>query len=90
MLAFTHEASDLSGFLLLALPGFAYMFGMAGAWMVWTGTTGVLFVFAINSVAVRRFGLRYGAITVPDILETRYYDEAVQQIEGPTVSGLNI
>ena len=75
VLAFTHEASDLSGFLLMALPGFAYLFGMAGAWMVWTGTTGVLFVFAINSVAVRRFGLRYGTITVPDILETRYYDE---------------
>jgi sodium/proline symporter len=72
VLAFTHEASDLSGFLLLALPGFAYLYGMAGAWMVWTGTTGVLCVFAINAVAVRRLGQRYGAITLPDILAIRY------------------
>lgn len=75
VLGFTHEASDLSGFLLLALPGFAYLYGMAGAWMVWTGTTGVILVFALNGITLRRLGERYGAITVPDILEIRYYDE---------------
>lgn len=75
VLAFTHEASDMSGFLLLALPGFCYMFGMAGAWMVWTGVTGVILVFGLCGITMRRFGARYGAITVPDVLETRYYDE---------------
>jgi len=75
VLAFTHEASDMSGFLLLALPGFCYMFGMAGSWMVWTGITGVILVFALNGITMRRLGARYGAITLPDVLETRYYDE---------------
>lgn len=75
ILAFTHEASDMSGFLIMALPGFAYMFGMAGAWMVWVGTTGVILVFALNGITLRRLGEKYGAITLSDVLEIRYYDK---------------
>ncbi len=75
--AMSAEASDMSGWLLMGLPGVAYWCGLADA--VWTAiglAVGTYVNWLIVSKRLRRYSaVSDNAITVPDFFSNRYHDE---------------
>lgn len=76
VLAFTFSATGMSGWLGMGFAGYAYTAGFEGVWtMVPSATIGILLSFVLISRVIRTYSERVGALTVPDVLEKRYYDE---------------
>lgn len=75
--AMSAEASDMSGWLLMGLPGVAYWCGIADA--AWTAiglAVGTYVNWLIVSKRLRSYSLVFGdAITVPDFLSNRYHEK---------------
>ena len=77
VMAFTFSATGMSGWLGLGLAGYVYRSGFEGVWtMVPSATVGIFLSFALVSKMVRRYSENVGAITIPDVLEERYYDKS--------------
>lgn len=77
VLAFTFSATGMSGWLGLGFAGYTYRSGFEGIWtMVPSATVGILLSFVLLSKLIRRYSENINAITVPDVLETRYYDKS--------------
>ncbi len=81
--AMSAEASDMSSWLLMGLPGLAYLYGTAEA--VWTAiglAVGTYINWLIVSKRLRRYSARIDAITVPDFFSKRFGDNsgAIQAI----------
>lgn len=77
MAAFSAEASDMSGWLLMGLPGVAYWCGLADAF--WTAL-GLALGTYINWLLVARRLRNYSfiagnAITIPDYFSNRFHDK---------------
>src|SRR5699024_8782377 len=75
--AMSAEASDMSGWLLMGLPGVAYWCGLADA--AWTAV-GLALGTYVNWLIVAKRLRRYSAvagdsITVPDFLSNRYHED---------------
>ena len=75
--AMSAEASDMSGWLLMGLPGVAYWFGLSDA--IWT-TIGLAIGTYLNWLLVakrlRRYSVIAGnAITIPEFLSNRYKED---------------
>ena len=72
--AMSAEASDMSGWLLMGLPGVAYWCGLADA--AWTAiglAVGTYFNWLIVSRRLRRYSVRAGnAITLPEFFSNRF------------------
>ncbi len=75
--AMSAEASDMSGWLLMGLPGVAYWCGLADA--TWTAiglAVGTYFNWLIVSKRLRRYSVRANnAITLPDFFSNRFREE---------------
>ena len=75
--AMSAEASDMSGWLLMGLPGLAYWSGIADA--TWTAiglAVGTYVNWRIVARRLRRYSAVSGdAITVPDFLSNRYHEK---------------
>jgi len=75
--AMSAEASDMSGWLLMGLPGVAYWCGLADA--IWTAiglSIGTYINWLIVSKRLRRYSAVAGnAITIPDYFSNRFHDE---------------
>lgn len=74
--AMSAEASDMSSWLLMGLPGLAYLSGLAEP--VWTAVglaVGTYFNWLIVAKRLRRYSANIGAITIPDFFARRYRDE---------------
>ena len=75
--ALSAEASDMSGWLLMGLPGVAYWCGLADA--AWTAiglAIGTYFNWLIVSKRLRRYSVRANnAITLPDFFSNRFREE---------------
>ena len=75
--AMSAEASDMSGWLLMGLPGVAYWCGLADA--AWTAiglAIGTYFNWLIVSKRLRRYSVRANnAITLPDFFSNRFREE---------------
>lgn len=75
--AMSAEASDMSGWLLMGLPGVAYWSGISDA--AWTAiglALGTYVNWLIVAKRLRRYSAVSGdAITVPDFLSNRYHEE---------------
>ena len=75
--AMSAEASDMSGWLLMGLPGVAYWCGIADA--AWTAIglgIGTYVNWLIVSKRLRRYSAISGdAITVPDFLSNRFHED---------------
>ncbi len=75
--AMSAEASDMSGWLLMGLPGVAYWCGIADA--MWTAIglgVGTYVNWLIVAKRLRRYSAISGdAITVPDFLSNRFHEE---------------
>lgn len=72
--AMSAEASDMSGWLLMGLPGVAYWCGLADA--AWTAiglAVGTYFNWLIVSKRLRRYSVRANnSITIPDFFSNRF------------------
>lgn len=73
--AMSAEASDMSSWLLMGLPGVAYLTGIADAgWTAIGLAVGTYFNWLIVAKKLRNYSANIGAITVPDFFSRRYKD----------------
>jgi len=71
--AMSAEASDMSGWLLMGLPGVAYWCGLADA--VWTAiglAAGTYVNWLLVSKRLHRYSVKTNAITLPEFFSNRY------------------
>ncbi len=74
--AMSAEASDMSGWLLMGLPGLAYWNGLASAgWTAIGLALGTYLNWLIVSKRLRRYSERVGAITIPDYFSGRFHEQ---------------
>ena len=73
--ALSAQASDMSGWLLLGLPGFAYVAGLESAWLVLGLLAGTWLNWRFTARRLRTASEAYGdALTVPEYLQRRFAD----------------
>ena len=76
VVAMSAEASDMSSWLLMGLPGVAYLTGLADAFWTAAGLAiGTYLNWLFTSRRLRRYSERIGAITVPNFFAKRFHDE---------------
>ncbi|MDD4312240.1 MAG: sodium/proline symporter [Eubacteriales bacterium] len=74
--AFSAEASDMSGWLLMGLPGLAYWSGLASAgWTAIGLAIGTYLNWLIVSKRLRRYSVAVDAITIPDFFSRRFHED---------------
>ncbi len=74
--AMSAEASDMSSYLLMGLPGLAYFAGVAEVgWTAIGLAVGTYLNWLIVARRLRRYSARIGAFTVPEFFATRYQDK---------------
>jgi len=73
--AMSAEASDMSSYLLMGLPGLAYLCGIAEVgWTAIGLAVGTYLNWLIVAKRIRRYSEELGAITIPDYFSRRYHD----------------
>ena len=71
--AMSAEASDMSGWLLMGLPGVAYWCGLADAFWTALGlAVGTYLNWLVVSRQLRRYSVRTNAITLPEFFSNRF------------------
>lgn len=74
--AMSAEASDMSSYLLMGLPGLAYLAGVAEVgWTAIGLAVGTYLNWLIVAKRLRRYSARLDAFTVPDFFSRRYNDK---------------
>lgn len=74
--AMSAEASDMSSWLLMGLPGVAYLTGVADAgWTAIGLAVGTYFNWLIVARRLRNYSAHNGAITIPDFFTNRYKEQ---------------
>ena len=74
--AMSAEASDMSGYLLMGLPGLAYLSGVADVgWTAIGLAVGTYLNWLIVAKKLRNYSAHIGAITIPDYFSLRYKDD---------------
>lgn len=73
--AMSAEASDMSSYLLMGLPGLAYLTGLADVgWTAIGLSIGTYLNWLFVAKRIRRYTARTGSITIPDFFSDRYGD----------------
>jgi sodium/proline symporter len=72
--AFSTQASDMSGWLLMGLPGAIYVGGMTGAWIAIGLFIGTALNWQLVSKRLRLYTQKTGSITLPSFFEQRFGD----------------
>lgn len=72
--ALSAQASDMSGWLLMGLPGLIYVSGVAGAWVAIGLFIGTTLNWILVSKRLRVYTQRTDAITLPCFFEARFRD----------------
>ncbi|MCI8304614.1 MAG: sodium/proline symporter [Lawsonibacter sp.] len=76
VVAMSAEASDMSGWLLMGLPGLAYLSGIAEPFWTAVGlAVGTYFNWLLVARRLRRYSARLDAITIPSFFSRRYKDD---------------
>ena len=74
--AMSAEASDMSSWLLMGLPGLAYLSGIANAgWTALGLALGTYLNFLLVAKRIRRYSIQLDAITIPSFLSKRYEEK---------------
>lgn len=74
--AMSAEASDMSSYLLMGLPGLAYLSGVAEVgWTALGLAIGTYLNWLIVAKRLRRYTAKVGAITIPSFFSRRYQDQ---------------
>lgn len=69
------QASDMSGWLLLGLPGYAYIAGLEASWIAFGLAFGTYLNWKFVAKRLRNFTQTFGnALTLPDYFEHRFGD----------------
>lgn len=75
--ALSAGASDMSGWLLMGLPGAMYMMGLSGSWLAIGLTTGAFLNYLIIAPRLRVYTeVANNAITLPVFFENRFRDRS--------------
>ena len=75
--ALSAQASDMSGWLLLGLPGYAYLQGMEASWIAFGLAAGTYLNWRFVARRLRRYTEIAGdAITLPDYFSNRFLDSS--------------
>ncbi len=72
--ALSAQASDMSGWLLMGLPGTVYLAGVGQAWIAIGLFVGTVLNWWFVSVRLRIYTQKTGAITLPCFFEARFKD----------------
>lgn len=73
--ALSAGASDMSGWLLMGLPGAMYMMGLSGSWLAIGLTTGAFLNYILVAPRLRAYTeVANNAITLPVFFENRFRD----------------
>ena len=76
VIAMSTEASDMSAYLLMGVPGLALFCGVAEAgWTAIGLALGTYLNWLIVAKRLRSYSAKLGAITVPDFLARRFHDK---------------
>ncbi|MBR1859451.1 MAG: sodium:proline symporter, partial [Selenomonadaceae bacterium] len=71
------EASDMSGWMLMGLPGFAYVAGLNAGWIAVGLGLGTLANWKLVAARLRRYTeAANNSLTLPDFLQNRYKDKS--------------
>ena len=74
--ALSAQASDMSGWMLMGLPGAVYAFGTGQIWIAVGLLIGTILNWAIVSGRLRRYTIRANnSLTLPKYLENRFEDK---------------
>ncbi|MDR2492291.1 MAG: sodium/proline symporter [Coriobacteriales bacterium] len=74
--AMSAEASDMSGWLLMGLPGVAYFYGASeAAWTAIGLALGTYLNWRFVAKRLRKYSEKVGAITIPDFFSNRFHDK---------------
>lgn len=74
--AMSAEASDMSSYLLMGLPGVAYLSGLADVgWTIIGLGIGTYFNWLLTARRLRRYTEVTGSITLPQFFSKRFHDE---------------
>ena len=74
--AMSAEASDMSGYLLMGLPGLAYLSGVADVgWTIVGLAAGTYLNWFFTSRRLRRYTHTLDAITIPEFFSKRFHDK---------------
>ena len=75
VVALSAQASDMSGWLLMGLPGAIYLSGLSESWIGLGLAAGTYLNWRFVARRLRRFSHACGdAITIPDFLSNRFHD----------------
>ncbi|ASN06758.1 sodium/proline symporter PutP [Virgibacillus necropolis] len=75
--ALSAGASDMSGWMVMGLPGAMYMTGVASAWLAIGLTVGAYVNYLILAPRLRTYTeIAKDSITIPDYLENRFFDSS--------------
>ncbi|MEC3879221.1 sodium/proline symporter PutP [Parapedobacter sp. 10938] len=75
--ALSAGASDMSGWLLMGLPGAMYMMGLSGSWLAIGLTTGAFLNYVFVAPRLRVYTeVAKNAITLPVFFENRFHDKS--------------
>ena len=69
------QASDMSGWLLMGLPGAAYLSGISAGWIGIGLAIGTYLNWLFVAKRLRRYSVRLGALTLPEYISRRFYDD---------------
>ncbi len=78
--AISAQASDMSGWLLLGVPGKAYTQGFGAFWAIIGSIVGIFFNWTVLAKRLRRYTEKLNAITLPDFFEARFRDQDKKHI----------
>lgn len=77
VVAFSAQASDMSGWLLMGLPGAVFLSGISEAWIGVGLGIGTYLNWKIVAGRLRRYSATFGdAITIPDFIANRLHDRS--------------
>jgi len=69
------EASDMSGWMLMGLPGYAYMTGLSAGWIALGLGLGTWANWQFVAARLRKYTeLADNALTLPDFFQNRFHD----------------
>jgi len=75
--ALSAGASDMSGWLLMGLPGAMYIFGLSGAWLAIGLTVGAFLNYVVVAPRLRVYTeVAKDSITLPVFFENRFHDKS--------------
>ncbi|MGF1695576.1 sodium/proline symporter PutP [Vibrio lamellibrachiae] len=74
--ALSAGASDMSGWLLLGLPGYAYAAGIEAVWLAGGLLLGTWANWYINAKRLRTYSITTDALTLPEFLSRRFNDNS--------------